>query len=77
LRIYTVNEATKILKDKGLVKDIEGTRRYIRKGEIIAEKISNHEGYRIHEKHLEVFIWAKENPLKEIINRILVSEKLL
>lgn len=77
MQIYTVNEATQILKDKGLVKNIEGTRRYIRKGEIIADKISNHEGYRIHKQHLEVFIWAKENSLKDIINRILVSEKLL
>ena len=51
--IMNVSEVTNLLISKGLVKDINGTRRFIRKGELIAEKTCNREGYQIDKQALE------------------------
>ncbi|HHB1548633.1 TPA: DNA cytosine methyltransferase [Vibrio parahaemolyticus] len=66
-----VIEATNILISKGLVKDINGTRRFIRKGELVATKECNHEGYKISKEALEAFLWVKESSDAEMVKHIL------
>lgn len=69
-----VLEATDILISKGLVKDINGTRRFIRKGELIAEKTCNRNGYQIDKKALDAFLWVKNCSDAEMIQHILNND---
>lgn len=66
-----VLEATNILKAKGLVKDINGTRRFIRKGELVANKECNHDGYNISQEALNAFLWVKQSSDADMVQHIL------
>jgi len=66
-----VKDATEILSEHGLVKDINGTRRFIRLGELVAEKSSNQNGYKISKQSLDTFVWVKSSSTEEIIRRLL------
>lgn len=66
-----VVEATNILISKGLVKDINGTRRFIRKGELVATKECNHDGYIIAPEALQAFLWVKESSDADMVKHIL------
>jgi DNA (cytosine-5)-methyltransferase 1 len=74
MSFLNVIEATEILKNYNLVKDINGTRRFIRLGEILAEKTSNQDGYRIRQDALDAFIWVKSSSTGDIVKRLLYSE---
>lgn len=65
-----VKEATAYLQDHGLVKDIQGTRRFIRRGEIIADKHSNHDGYQIDLDALKLFVWVKNASIGDIVQKL-------
>jgi|GEM_PF-612582 len=66
-----VKDVTEKLIKEGLVKDINGTRRFIRKGELIAGKCSNHDGYHITKEALNAFLWIKKNTTSEIIKHFM------
>lgn len=66
-----VKDATQILKQHGLVKDIDGTRRFIRRGELLAEKDSNQNGYRISKQALDIFVWVKSSTTGDIVRRLI------
>ena len=66
-----VQEVTNILKSKGIVKDINGTRRFIRKSELLATKESNHDGYQITQEALNAFLWVKESSDADMVQHIL------
>ncbi|MBT3135450.1 DNA cytosine methyltransferase [Alteromonas sp. ALT199] len=53
------------------MKDLDGTRRYIRLGELPAFKKSNQDGYKISEDALNAFIWVKKASVSQVVNRIL------
>jgi len=65
-----VKEATKILCRYDLVGDVEGTRRFIRRKELPAEKDSNYEGYRIWKKDLDAFIWVKGQGTGDVVQEL-------
>ena len=69
-----VSEVTDILMSKGIVKDTNGTRRFIRKGELIAEKTCNRDGYHIDRKSLEAFLWVKGASDAEMVQHILNND---
>ena len=69
-----VSEVTDILMSKGIVKDTNGTRRSIRKGELIAEKTCNRDGYHIDRKSLEAFLWVKGASDAEMVQHILNND---
>lgn len=69
-----VKQVTDILVSHGLVKDINGTRRFIRKQELIAEKANNHDGYNISVDALNAFLWVKTQPTYKIIKHIMNTE---
>lgn len=66
-----VLEVTNILKAKGLVKDVNGTRRFIRKGELVANKECNHDGYQLTQQALDAFLWVKQSSDAEMVQHIL------
>ncbi|SHO54314.1 DNA cytosine methyltransferase [Vibrio quintilis] len=66
-----VLEVTNILKAKGLVKDVNGTRRFIRKGELVASKECNHDGYQLTQQALDAFLWVKQSSDAEMVQHIL------
>ncbi|WP_417788924.1 DNA cytosine methyltransferase [Terasakiella pusilla] len=70
-----VKEATAYLQEQGLVKGIEGTRRFIRKGDILAEKASNHDGYQIDFDALKAFVWVKTASHGDIVQRLMEAEQ--
>jgi DNA (cytosine-5)-methyltransferase 1 len=72
--MMNVSEATDLLISKGLVKDINGTRRFIRKGELIAEKTCNRDGYQIDKQALDAFLWVKSHSDAEIVQLILNND---
>lgn len=74
MSFLNVKEATEVLKKHNLAKDINSTRRFIRLGEIIAEKECNQDGYRISRDALDAFIWVKSSSTGEIVKRLLYSE---
>lgn len=65
-----VKQITSILIKKNLAKDANGTRRFIRRGEITAEKASNHSGYRVSRKALDAFLLVKQSNTQEIVSKI-------
>jgi DNA (cytosine-5)-methyltransferase 1 len=74
MSFLNVKEATEILKSHNLVKDINGTRRFIRLGEILADKSTNQDGYKIRKDALDTFIWVKSSSTGDIVKRLLYSE---
>ncbi len=74
-----VSDITQILLSHGLVKDINGTRRFIRKGELIATKVCNHDGYQITKQALDAFLWVKKSTdadmVKHILNNLITQSK--
>ena len=74
VRHLNVKEVTQILIDKGIVKDIQGTRRFIRLGEIPATKLSNHEGYQIPKDALDTFLWVKNASIGDVVHRLLPNQ---
>jgi len=66
-----VSDITQILLSHGLVKDINGTRRFIRKGELIATKVCNHDGYQITKQALDAFLWVKKSTDADMVKHIL------
>jgi len=71
----TVKEATEILKEKSLVKDVNGTRRFIRMGELPATKETNHDGYYIDKEALDTFIWVKNSTTHDIVEHLLKQQQ--
>ncbi len=74
MNFFNVKEATDILKEKSLVKDINGTRRFIRMGELPATKETNHNGYQIDKEALEMFVWVKTSNTSDIVNQMLAVQ---
>ena len=66
-----VLEVTNLLKAKGLVKDVNGTRRFIRKGDLVATKECNHDGYQITQQALDAFLWVKQSSDAEMVQYVL------
>jgi DNA (cytosine-5)-methyltransferase 1 len=73
--VLNVRQATEILIANGLVTDADGTRRFIRLGEILAEKTSNQMGYQIDPKALEAFVWVKKSSVSDIVSRLLDNSR--
>lgn len=69
-----VKDVTDVLIKHRLVKDINGTRRFIRKKELIAYKANDHDGYNISEEALNAFLWVKTQPTHKIIKHIMNTE---
>ena len=70
-QFLNVKEVTQVLKRYSLVKDVDGTRRFIRLNELPAIKESNFEGYKISKEALDAFIWVKTNKTPDIVNHLL------
>lgn len=75
MNCITVKEATAILIEKSLVKDINGTRRFIRMGELPATKETNHDGYHIDKEALDTFIWVKNSNTHDIVEYLLKQKQ--
>lgn len=71
MSFLNVKDATQILQQHGFVKDIDGTRRFIRRGELLAEKDNNQHGYRIDKQALDTFIWVKSSTTGDIVRRLI------
>lgn len=71
--LLNVKQATDVLINHGLAKDINSTRRYIRLNELPAEKECNFIGYQISKKALDTFIWVKKSSTSDIVNKVMES----
>jgi DNA (cytosine-5)-methyltransferase 1 len=69
--LLNVTEATEILKEHSLAKDIDSTRRFIRLKELPATKECNFTGYQISKEALDAFIWVKTSKTSDIVNQIM------
>ncbi len=76
MTFLNVKDATEILIKHGVVKDINGTRRFIRLGELLAEKDCNQHGYRISRQALDTFLWVKSSSTGDIVRRLLVGTNI-
>lgn len=73
--LLNVKQATDILIEHSLAKDINSTRRFIRRNELPALKECNFSGYQISKEALDAFIWVKQSNTSDIVSKVMDTQQ--